>query len=98
LSIFAVFGAVMGMVIGVGLGWAFIKVLADTGLGNAVVPWGQLEIMLVSSAVVGVVAAIWPSTRAAKTPRLEAIADYILTRPLRGIPHSRLVIAETQAA
>ena len=71
----AVFGAVMGMVIGLGLGWAFIKVLADTGLENAVVPWGQLAIMLVSSAVVGVIAAIWPSTRAAKTPPLEAIAD-----------------------
>lgn len=71
----AVFGAVMGMVIGLGLGWAFIEVLADTGLEQAVVPWGQLLIMLASSAVVGVIAAIWPSARAAKTPPLEAIAD-----------------------
>ena len=71
----AVFGAVMGMLIGLGLGWAFIEVLADTGLENAVVPWAQLAIMLVASAVVGVVAAIWPSVRAAKTPPLEAIAD-----------------------
>ncbi|MFH0412279.1 ABC transporter permease [Corynebacterium sp. L4756] len=71
----AVFGAVMGMLIGLGLGWAFIEVLSGTGLEGAVVPWGQLAIMLVSSAVVGVIAAIWPSARAAKTPPLEAIAD-----------------------
>lgn len=71
----AVFGAVMGMLIGLGLGWAFIEVLADSGLENAVVPWAQLLIMLASSAVVGVIAAIWPSARAAKTPPLEAIAD-----------------------
>ena len=71
----AVFGAVMGMLIGLGLGWAFIEVLSGTGLEGAVVPWAQLLIMLAASAVVGVVAAIWPSARAAKTPPLEAIAD-----------------------
>ncbi|MDY3127199.1 MAG: FtsX-like permease family protein [Corynebacterium sp.] len=71
----AVFGAVMGILIGLGLGWAFIKVLADTGLGNPVVPWTQMAIILGSSAVVGVLAALWPASRAAKTPPLEAIAE-----------------------
>jgi len=32
-------------------------------------------IMLVGSAIVGIIAAVWPSNRAAKTPPLEAIAD-----------------------
>lgn len=71
----AVFGAVMGMLIGLGLGWAFIEVLAGVGLDSFAIPWGQLVIMLLGSAVVGVVAAIWPAQRAAKTPPLEAIAD-----------------------
>ena len=71
----AVFGAVMGMLMGLGLGWSFIKVLADEGLNNAVVPWGMLAILLVGSAVVGVLAALWPAQGASKTPPLDAIAD-----------------------
>lgn len=71
----SVFGAVMGMLIGLGLGWAFIKVLKDQGLDNLTVPWDQLLIMLVASGIVGMVAALWPGARAAKTPPLEAIAD-----------------------
>ena len=65
----------MGILIGLGLGWSFIEILNDQGLGDAEVPWGMLVIMLLGSAVVGVIAAVWPSQRAAKTPPLEAIAD-----------------------
>lgn len=71
----AVFGAVMGILIGLGLGWAFIEALGSQGLDSAQVPWTQLVIMLIGSALVGIVAAIWPSIRAAKTPPLEAIQD-----------------------
>lgn len=71
----ALFGAIMGMLLGLGLGWAFISVLADDGLDSATVPWPMLIIMLVGSAFVGVLAAIWPAQRAAKTPPLDAIAD-----------------------
>lgn len=71
----AVFGAVMGILIGLGLGWAFLEVLKDEGLDTLSVPWGQLAWMLAGSAVVGVVAAIWPANRAAKTPPLDAISD-----------------------
>ncbi|MGX4760888.1 ABC transporter permease [Corynebacterium minutissimum] len=71
----ALFGAIMGMLLGLGLGWAFISVLADDGLDSATVPWPMLIIMLVGSALVGVLAAIWPAQRAAKTPPLDAIAD-----------------------
>ena len=34
----AVFGAVVGMILGLGLGWTFIKVLSEEGLGSAVIP------------------------------------------------------------
>lgn len=71
----AVFGAVMGILIGLFLGWSFLKVLAEEGLGNISVPMGDLGWMLAGSVVVGVIAAIWPANRAAKTPPLDAITD-----------------------
>lgn len=71
----ALFGAIIGILMGLGLGWAFIAVLADDGLDTTTVPWSMLIIMLVGSAIVGVLAAIWPAQRAAKTPPLDAIAD-----------------------
>ncbi|QGU05448.1 ABC transporter permease YtrF precursor [Corynebacterium comes] len=70
----AVFGAVMGMLIGLGLGWAFLEVLKDQGLDTISVPFAMLVVMLIGSAVVGVLAAIWPARRAANTPPLDAIS------------------------
>lgn len=71
----SLFGAVMGTIMGLGLGWAFIKVLEGEGLNSTTVPWNQLFIILVGSAVVGALAAVWPAHQAAKTPPLDAIAD-----------------------
>ncbi|KQB84874.1 Macrolide export ATP-binding/permease protein MacB [Corynebacterium oculi] len=71
----AVFGAVAGMLIGLGLGWAFLGILQEQGLGAAQVPWLQLLLMVAGSAVVGVLAALWPARYAAKTPPLDAIAE-----------------------
>ena len=72
----AIYGAIVGMLIGLGLGWAFVTVMSGEGLdAPATVPWGQLVLMLLGSAVVGVIAALWPAHKAAKTPPLEAIAD-----------------------
>ena len=70
----ALFGAAVGIGVGVGLGWAFLKVLAEEGLSSLVIPWVQLAWMFGASAVVGVIAALWPASRAAKTPPLDAIA------------------------
>ena len=71
----AVFGALLGVLTGLALGWAFLTVLKDQGLSNIAYPWVLLAVMLVSSLVVGVVAALWPAQRAAKTPPLDAIAE-----------------------
>ncbi len=71
----AVFGAVVGLVLGLVFGWAFVRTLADQGLDHIAVPWGQVLGMLVGSGVVGVLAALWPGIRAARTPPLEAIVD-----------------------
>ncbi|RVW10361.1 FtsX-like permease family protein [Prescottella agglutinans] len=71
----AVFGALVGVVLGVVFGWGFVRTLADEGLDQISVPWGQVVAMLIGSAVVGVLAALWPASRAARTKPLEAIAD-----------------------
>ena len=71
----AFYGALSGVVIGLGLGWAFLKVLASQGLDAMTIPWGMIALMLVGSGLVGVIAALWPAGRAAKTPPLDAIAE-----------------------
>jgi putative ABC transport system permease protein len=71
----AVFGAVIGVVLGLGLGSGFLRTLRDLGISTITVPWGQILLMLVGSGVVGVLAALWPAVRAARTPPLAAIAD-----------------------
>ncbi|WP_245847433.1 ABC transporter permease [Dietzia natronolimnaea] len=71
----AVFGALIGAAVGVYLGWAFVSVLADSGLSETTIPWGNIGVVLVASAVVGVLASLWPAHRAAKTDPLEAISD-----------------------
>ena len=71
----AVFGALVGVVLGIAFGWGFVRTLRDEGLTTIAVPWGQVVAMLVGSAVVGVLAALWPAARAARTRPLEAIAD-----------------------
>ncbi|UIZ93416.1 FtsX-like permease family protein [Corynebacterium sp. CNCTC7651] len=71
----AFFGAVLGVLLGLGLGWSFLTVLANQGLEKIVIPWGLVGWMLGGSVVVGIIAALWPAGRAAKTPPLDAIAD-----------------------
>lgn len=71
----AVFGALVGAAMGVYLGWAFVTVLADSGLKQTTIPWGTIGIVLACSALVGVLASLWPAHRAARTDPLEAIAE-----------------------
>ncbi|MFD4181157.1 ABC transporter permease [Rhodococcus sp. NPDC058514] len=70
----AVFGAAVGVLLGLAFGWGFVSTLADQGLDVIAVPWAQVVAMLLGSAVVGVLAALWPAARAARTKPLEAIA------------------------
>ncbi|WP_433562800.1 ABC transporter permease [Nocardia sp. CA-151230] len=71
----AIFGAVVGVILGLALGVGFLKTLADLGIATIAVPWTQIVLMLLASGVVGVLAALWPAVRAARTPPLAAIAD-----------------------
>jgi putative ABC transport system permease protein len=71
----ALFGAVLGLAIGLTFGSLFTHRLEDQGLSVVQIPWGQAGLFLVIAAVVGVLAAVWPAARAARTKPLEAIAD-----------------------
>jgi putative ABC transport system permease protein len=71
----AVFGAVLGLVIGLTYGALVTKSLHGSGLDRVSIPWGQSLIFLVLAAIVGVVAALWPGIRAARTRPLAAIVE-----------------------
>lgn len=70
----ALFGAILGMLAGIGLGWAVVTALADEGLGTFSIPYGQLVVYIVIAALAGVIAAIYPARKAARMNILEAIA------------------------
>ncbi len=71
----AVFGAVLGVILGVSYGALLIRALHGQGLDRISVPWGQNALFVVLAAVVGVLAALWPGIRAARTRPLAAIVE-----------------------
>jgi putative ABC transport system permease protein len=71
----AVFGAVLGLILGISYGTLITKSLHGQGLDQISVPWGQSVLFLVLAAVVGVLAALWPGIRAARTRPLAAIVE-----------------------
>ena len=72
--ILAMFGAIIGIVIGTGMGIALVASLRQQGITDTVVPGTDLVVFFVLSAVLGLVAASWPARRAAKLDILAAIA------------------------
>jgi len=72
--ILAIFGAVIGIIIGTGMGIALVSSLKNQGITDTVVPWSSLVIFLILAALLGLVAASWPGRRAAKLDVLAAIA------------------------
>ena len=72
--VIALFGAVMGVGVGLFLGWALVRALADEGLGSFTIPFGQIAVLVLLAAVAGVIAAIYPSWKASRLNILDAIA------------------------
>jgi putative ABC transport system permease protein len=72
--ILAIFGAIIGITIGTGMGIALVSSLKQQGITNTVVPYSNLVIFLVIAALLGLIAASWPARRAARLDILSAIA------------------------
>ncbi|MGW1027205.1 ABC transporter permease [Streptomyces sp. NPDC002577] len=72
--VIAVFGAVLGLGLGLVWGVAIQQVLALEGMTAFAIPWGTVVAVVVGSAVVGIVAALLPALRASRMNVLAAIA------------------------
>ncbi|HWC34410.1 MAG TPA: FtsX-like permease family protein [Mycobacteriales bacterium] len=72
--ILAIFGALIGIVIGTGLGLALVTALRSQGFTDTSVPIPQLIGFLILAALLGLFAATFPARRAAKLDVLAAIA------------------------
>jgi len=71
--IISVFGAVLGICLGILFGWAVVRALSEQGL-LFVLPGGQLIGALFAAGVAGVVAAVLPAWRASRLNVLNAIS------------------------
>ncbi|MFG1817961.1 ABC transporter permease [Kribbella sp. NPDC049174] len=67
-------GALLGLVIGVVFAVSVQRVMVDNGLSVLDLPVLQLLVAVLLAGVVGVLAAVWPSRRAARLDVLQAIA------------------------
>jgi putative ABC transport system permease protein len=72
--VISVFGALLGVVVGSGLGAAVVKALEDEGLTGVTLPWTSIGTYLLAGAVIGILAAVLPAIRAARVNVLNAIA------------------------
>ncbi|GAA4252497.1 FtsX-like permease family protein [Dactylosporangium darangshiense] len=72
--VISVFGALLGLAVGTGLGAAVVRALKDEGFTKMAFPWTQMATYLLLAAVIGVIAAVLPSIRAARVNVLQAIA------------------------
>ena len=69
----AVLGAGAGVASGVWLGWCLVRTQGGQGIERWAIPWEQLAVVLVAAVLVGVIAALWPARRAARTSPLAAV-------------------------
>ncbi|MCA2211294.1 ABC transporter permease [Jidongwangia harbinensis] len=72
--VISLFGALLGIVLGGGLGAAVMKTLESGGLSTFAMPWAAMGTYLVLGGLIGVVAAVLPAIRAARVNVLRAIS------------------------
>jgi putative ABC transport system permease protein len=70
--IVSIFGALLGLLIGVVFGAALVQALSGDGISLSIPP-AQLVLFLVLAGVAGIAAAFFPAWRAARLDVLEAI-------------------------
>jgi putative ABC transport system permease protein len=72
--IVSLFGATIGIGLGILLGWSVTQALGDIGLRGLTIPGGQIAIYVILAGVAGVLAAAWPARSAARMNVLQAIS------------------------
>ncbi|HEY2947850.1 MAG TPA: ABC transporter permease, partial [Micromonosporaceae bacterium] len=72
--VIAVFGALLGVLVGGVLGSAVVRALRDEGVPELALPWTSMATFMALAVVIGLFAAILPAIRAARTNVLAAIA------------------------
>jgi putative ABC transport system permease protein len=73
--VIAVYGALLGLGVGVCFGWALVRALRSQGVTEFTLPYGRLVVVLIVAALAGVLAAALPARRAARLDVLEAVAS-----------------------
>ncbi len=76
-ALIAVYGTVLGLAVGLFLGWSLVFAIKESGIETArtVVPLGQLAAIVVIAGSCGVLAALLPARRAARLDVLDAVAS-----------------------
>ncbi len=72
--VIALFGAALGVLVGLGFGVALTSAVIATSGGVVSVPVGSLVVFVVLALVFGIVAAVWPARRAARTNVITALS------------------------
>ncbi|MGF1595647.1 MAG: ABC transporter permease [Acidimicrobiales bacterium] len=73
--IVCLFGAVLGIVLGVLFAWAAVSAIPDDIIGSVAIPFETVLFAILVAALAGVVAALLPARRAARLNVLDAIAS-----------------------
>ncbi|WP_406286446.1 ABC transporter permease [Embleya sp. NBC_00896] len=73
--VIAVFGALVGLALGMAWGIGAQRLLAKQGLDVLEIPWGTIVSIVIAAAVVGLLAAVMPAFRAARMNVLRAISS-----------------------
>ena len=74
-AVIAAFGAVLGVVMGIGLGWLMVEALPASFADTLAIPGGQILFLVVVAGIAGLAAALLPARRAGRMPVLAAISS-----------------------
>ena len=73
--VIALYGALLGLLVGAAFGWALVRALREQGVTEFALPVGRLTLVVVVAALAGVLAAALPARRAARLDVLAAVAS-----------------------
>ncbi|MEM7339529.1 MAG: FtsX-like permease family protein [Actinomycetota bacterium] len=75
--IVSLFGAALGLVVGVLFAWAAVTAIPDSFIDTIAIPYETVMLVIITAALAGVVAAVIPAIRASRLNVLQAISQEI---------------------